>query len=485
MITTEVWNWLEEQRGLDGNLCERMGLRPTVHRELGAGVALAYRKNGENYADKFRPIGQKTFRWHPKDAQHSLYNSDCLLDETLSGHPVIITEGEFDCISVIQAGFPRCVSVPDGWSTKADEADGAKMKPILEAEELMRKAPCIIVAADADVTGEAFIRAIAALFEDQIVVKAVRWPEDCKDANDVLCKYDVGEIVRAINSARTIELSGGPITGFSDLPPQSERRILRLGFEPFDWGLAFEEGAMSVCTGVPGMGKSTFVRFCAHHLARNERIKIGALELENSALQMRNHLAWLNRGRAWEDMSPAEKTDLNTTLDQNWRVAHRAPNGDIEENILWLKSRIRALAIRERCKFIYVDPWNELEHIPARGESVADYLNYATKNIRQWAERYDTHVCVIAHPKKLQRGHGVPDGYDVADGAAWANKPSLGFTVHQVEGDDPHVKVKTWKVRDVQRYGFERGIIKLDFDTRTMAYRRRAQASQQPARSDD
>lgn len=476
MTGINAWEWLDHVRGLDGSLCDRMGLRPGNHKELGAGVVMAYRKNGAHWADKFRPFDNKTFRWHPTNVDHPLYNHDCLTDETLSDQPIVITEGEFDCLSVIMAGFPRAVSVPDGWSETADAADGAKMKPILAAEALIRKAPAIIVAADADPVGEAFTRAIAALFED-MPVRVATWPEGCKDANDVLRHWGIGDLVRCLNSARTVDPAGGRITGFSDLPPLSERRILRLGFEPFDWGIAFEEGALSVCTGIPGFGKSTFIRFCAHHVIRNENVRVGAMELENGIGQLRDHLARLNTGRPWADLDAAGQRNLNEALDRSWRIAHRAPQGDITENLEWLRQRIHALAVRDRCKMIYVDPWNELEHLPEPGENMTTYLNWATKSIRQWAERYDTHVCIIAHPKKLQRGHGIPDGYDIADSAAWANKPSLGFSVHQVDGDDPHVKIQTWKVRDQQRYRFGRGTIKLDFDPIAMCYRRRAAAS--------
>ncbi len=472
---SEVWTWLENVRGLDGGLCERMGLKPGSHKDHGTGVTFEYRRNGDAYARKFRPLDHKTFRWWPTDVEHGLYNQDALLDVTLSEQPVIITEGEFDCLSVIQAGFPRAISVPDGWVTSADGADSTKLKPLIAAEALIRAAPCIIVAGDADPTGEAFTRAIAALF-DPLPVRVAKWPEGCKDANDVLRQHGPAEIARALNSARMVDPPGGIITGFSDLPPLSERRILRTGIDPFDRGIAFEEGSMSVCTGIPGHGKSTFVRFCAHHLVRNERIRVGALEMENSVHQMRDHLARLNTGRPWLDLTPQERSGLNEGLDRYWRVAHRAPTGDITENLEWLRARLHALAVRDRCKFIYIDPWNELEHMPEPGESLTNYINFALKSIRQWAERYDAHVCVVAHPKKIPPGGGVPDGYDVADSAAWANKPSLGFTVHTVDGDDPHVKIKTWKVRDQQRYGFGRTTLKVEYDADMMVYRRRPNA---------
>ena len=473
-MRTEVWDWLESARGLDAGLCERMGLRAVTHRELGLSVAFSYRRNGEHFADKLRSLEKKSYRWQPTNVEHSLYNLDVLFDDTLVSQQLVITEGELDCLSVIQAGRPRCVSVPDGWSEKAAGADRAKMRPILAAEELIRKAPALIIAGDADPTGSAFIRALAALFEDMPVSVAI-WPDGCKDANDVLRQHGTGELARCLNAAKLIDPPGGAVTGFSDLPPISDRRILRLGSEPFDKALAFEEGAMSVCTGIPGFGKSTFLRFCAHHLIQHEGIRVGVLDLENSVVQMRDHLARLNTGKPWDHLTTREQRGLEKELDNHWRIAHRAPpSEDVLENLAWLRRRIHTLAVRDRCKFIIVDPWNELEHMPEPGETITAYINFATKSIRQWAERYDTHVCVVAHPKKLMRGHGIPDGYDVADSAAFANKPSLGFTVHQVEGDDPHTKIKTWKVRDIQRYGFGRGTIKLDFDHRQMVYRRRS-----------
>ena len=39
---------------------------------------------------------------------------------TLSNDPLIITEGELDALSAIQAGFPRAISVPDGAGSNLD-----------------------------------------------------------------------------------------------------------------------------------------------------------------------------------------------------------------------------------------------------------------------------------------------------------------------------------------------------------------------------
>ncbi|WP_305972607.1 MULTISPECIES: hypothetical protein, partial [unclassified Mameliella] len=66
----------------------------------------------------------------------------------------------------------------------------------------------------------------------------------------------------------------------------------------------------------------------------------------------------------------------------------------------------------------------------------------------------------------------TPTGYDIADSAAFFNKPSLGFTVHQEANEDGEefVRITTWKVRDSELYGFEKGEIRLCFYPERMGY---------------
>lgn len=136
---------------------------------------------------------------------------------------------------------------------------------------------------------------------------------------------------------------------------------------------------------------------------------------------------------------------------------------------------VRTLAVRDQCKIIVIDPWNELEHMPEPGESLTNYINFALQQIRQWAEQWDVHICVIAHPKKVDTFKGQPRaplGYDVADSAAFFNKPSLGFTVHQekTEAGAVYTQLYTWKVRDTQLYGLFKGVSDAIFDVDRMTY---------------
>ena len=67
----------------------------------------------------------------------------------------------------------------------------------------------------------------------------------------------------------------------------------------------------------------------------------------------------------------------------------------------------------------------------------------------------------------------APKGYDIADSAAWFNKPSLGWTIHNTDADDgaPETQLIVWKVKHRQTYGVAPGIRRLEFDERMMTYR--------------
>ena len=82
-----------------------------------------------------------------------------------------------------------------------------------------------------------------------------------------------------------------------------------------------------------------------------------------------------------------------------------------------------------------------------------------------------------------------PTGYEVADSAAFFNKPALGFSVHKDEEADTgeeYVTVTAWKVRETQLYGFNPGAVRLNFHEYGMTYTRRdndsfARKSETPA----
>jgi len=462
---TDPIRYLTEDRKLDAALLVAYGVKATDHPALGPAVALPYRRDGKPYAAKFRGVVEKS--WRSSDGiTRALFNEDCLRE---GDGPIIITEGEIDALSVIQAGYTRAVSLPDGWT----EA-GGKRQVLIDAEPLLRQSACVIVAGDNDDAGASLPKTVANILAGHDV-RFVTWPDGCKDANDVLVHLGEGELARCLTDAKRIDPAGGFITGMSDLPPMPNRRVLRVGMDPYDRALAFEVGTMSVGTGTPGAGKSTFTTFVAYHIAQHEQVRIGLLGFETHPYRTRDHLARLYARRPWDDLTGKHRDDFLAFADHHFRIVHRTFDGDEKHNLGWLRSMIYTLAVRDECKLIIVDPWNELEHLPEPGESMTSYINFALQQIRQWAQQFDTHICVIAHPRKMatEGKPRAPTGYDIADSAAFFNKPALGFSVHReedMESGEDWVLLTTWKVRETQLYGFETGNRRLTFHGKMMTY---------------
>jgi len=467
----DAMEWLRTVRGLKDELLLDMGVRAVHHRRLGDGLAFPYVRRGERYADKFRTV-DKQFA-STTGVSRGLYNEDALL--LGAALPVIITEGEIDALSCIQAGFDRSVAVPDGWTEKGNKTDA-----LVAAEKGLRDSPYVIVASDADDAGESLPRAVANILKGHDVRRAV-WPDGCKDANDVLMKHGSGELTRCLYAAQRIDPPGGLITGLSDLPPLSDRRVLRIRERPFEWAVALELGALSVWTGTPGSGKSTFLTWVASKVAQSENIRVGMLAFETHPHDIRDQLCLIRAGREYGALSEDFRAKLMSELDREFRLVHATPEGDMQQHLGWLESMVYTLAIRDQCKLIVIDPWNELEHLPNPGETMTSYVNYATKVIRQWAERLEVHIALVAHPRKMPTDFArPPTGYDIADSAAFFNKPSLGVTVYpRKETDkesgqtDDWVELHIWKVRKTRLYGFERGKVDVEFDRERMSYRPR------------
>lgn len=453
--------WLREVRKLDVDLLAEMGVRATTHERLGQVAAFPYRRDGKTYAAKFRAVAKKFMS--TAGVSRGLYNEDALSrDREL---PVVITEGEIDCLSVMQSGFLRAVSIPDGWTEH-----GNKIEALVAVSEALVASPFVVVAGDNDKTGESLPKAVANLLVGHDV-RYVTWPEGCKDANDVLMAHGEGVVAQCINAAKRVDPPGGTISGFSDMPPMSAQRILKVGTDPFDKVIALEVGEISICTGLPGNGKSTLAVWIADEVSISEKVRVGMVGFETHPYRIRDQLSRSHTHKAWRDLSADQKEALIADLDRRWRMVHSDPN--VDNHLGWLETMIRTLVVRDGCKLIVIDPWNELEHLPEPGEKMTDYIGFALKTIRRWAKALECHVMIVAHPAKMRTDGAkprAPTGYDIADSAAFFNKPGLGITIHP-DDEDNKVQVINWKTRDALSYGTQKGIARVEYAQAWGSYR--------------
>lgn len=469
MTTAEkATTWLEA-RGLDPELAAKMGWEAVARKDGSLWMKIPYIRDEKPVTTQYRRLDAKEFRF-ASGSEVELWNVDCLKDDTLAEYPLILAEGACDGLALLQCGFARTAAVP-GWSDKNFEPEN--YEPFKRNEAEIRKAQRIVVAQHADNAGAAMLRGVANFFEE-CDVRYVAWPKGCKDANDTLLAHGPEAVVQAVSGAKQVDPPGGLITGFTDLPPRPERKVWRLDYPEIDRLMAFRSREVSLLTGTPSAGKTTFITWVAHHLVRHNDIRVGLGLFETDPMEARRHLLRLNGCLDDAFYDPAKEARALAKLDRNYRLFHRIDDDkdDTIHGMKWLKQMVHKLAARDNCNLIVVDPWNELEHLLEPGENMATYANLALMRMRQWADRYDIHICLVAHPKKMEPGR-KPLGYDVADAAAFANKPGMGWTVH-LENDDSHgehVSLTCWKVRNRQETGCRPGMIRLAFDEHLMVYR--------------
>ncbi len=120
-INPAVIRWFES-RAISSETVHRMGIYSGMRdasgevalHPVGNVIAFPFLEGGRVVAEKYR-AAPKRF-WQRPNPRRTFYNSDILDDPALqqSTAALVIVEGELDCLSVLEAGYPFCVSVPNG-----------------------------------------------------------------------------------------------------------------------------------------------------------------------------------------------------------------------------------------------------------------------------------------------------------------------------------------------------------------------------------
>ncbi|KAJ7949951.1 Twinkle-like protein, chloroplastic/mitochondrial, partial [Quillaja saponaria] len=168
-------------------------------------IAFTYRRNGLLVGCKYRTM-EKRF-WQEKGTDKMLYGVDDINDAS----EVIIVEGEIDKLSLEEAGFRNCVSVPGGAPGKVSikelpskEKDTA-YQYLWNCKDYLDKVGCIILATDSDPPGQALAEELARRLGKERCWQ-VCWPKKdessyFKDANEVLKCMGPGALKKIVENA--------------------------------------------------------------------------------------------------------------------------------------------------------------------------------------------------------------------------------------------------------------------------------------------
>jgi twinkle protein len=466
-----------ENRGLDPKTSASYGLY--TGRSLAGGkvvpdrdgdvIVVPYFEGGVVVAEKYR-APNKWF-WQRPNGRRTFWNSDVLDDPALQDgtDALIITEGEPDALAAICCGYRFAVSVPDGapppGSPKAidpaDEATG-KFAFIWNNRDRLKRIKRFMLAVDNDEAGEHLRQGLLHRLSAARCA-FVEYPEGCKDLNDVLVRYGAEGVRDVLNGAKPFPVHG--IYRLLDYPPAAKLTTFSTGWNVIDPYLRLFPGEFMVVTGIPGMGKSTWL---LNLLVNLRRLHEWRSVLFSPEMPVVPHLRDLLRLIIGGDTDPdATINDAFVFLD----VDPTGRNDDADFNLGWIIDKAIDAVFRYDVRVLLIDPWNEVEHAKRRDESTTEYIARSIRELRRFAREYGVVIIVVAHPTKDVHEKGevrIPTLYDIDGSAAWFNKSDHGLCIHR---RDPYRNESSLLIQKVRfPYTGEKGEVCMSFDRVTRRY---------------
>jgi twinkle protein len=461
--------WLERERGISTEVASQCGC-VTVNGKL----AFEYRRNGVLQYRKVRIETEdgKSFMRDRKGAETCLFLEHVLQTDPDLSSPLVICEGEIDALSLVQAGVANVVSVPDGAQLEEigkgkivpedDKAfgwlwDENGLKPHLAQFER------IVLATDSDKKGKVLREELAVRFE-RWRCDYVTYPEGCKDANEVLVRHGGAALLKAIEEAKPIVPSR--LVSFGDIPERGTGEIFSSGFKGLDDGLKFGMVApeFMVITGEPGSGKSEFAAVLGANMANYSGLPGAILQFEDRSVRVRDTLT---RYAVTNVAGINNASDARVWVNRWFRTIEPEQNlnDNVDYDLAWLTATLREARVRHGCRWVIIDPWNELEHIWDRSQNEAAYTNDALRKLKRISRALQIILIVVAHPSKeggRQKDITEMDLYGISGSAAWANKADHGIIIHRPDKAKQDVYVKVAKSKDHMLMGTP-GIVRMQY----------------------
>lgn len=477
-LNQAVANWLETERKIPVEVAARCGV-VTINGK----PAFEYRKDGRLQYRKIRieeEDGGKSFRRDRKGVETCLFLEHLIQEDPDLSSPLVICEGELDACALVASGVANVVSVPDG--AQLDELGQGKIIPHEDKafgwlwndnglKPHLSQFERVVLVTDMDRKGRILREELAVRFE-RWKCDVVTLPQGCKDANEVLIKLGPAALYEAVKGARP--LVPNTLVPFGAIPNSGTGEIFTSGFKLLDDGLKFSfvPPELVVIAGAPGSGKSEFAVCLGANLAHYHQLPGAILQFEDRSQRVGETLIRYAISNV-QDIS--DRGEARDWVDKWFRTIEPEQNisDDVDYSMDWLKATLREARTRHGCRWVILDPWNELDHMWDRSMNEAQYVNDALRKLKRISRSLGIILMVVVHPSK-EGGRAKEiterDLYDIAGAAAWANKADHGFIIHRPDHAKSDVYVKLAKSKDHLIMGTP-GIVQMQYVPSAAKYR--------------
>ena len=412
-------------------------------------IGFPYYRNGALVAAKYRSFPEKDFTQDSGGA-HDFFGIDLIQKD----QPLIIVEGEIDCLSLMEMGYENVVSVPSGAPIKVADgkvlpSEDKKFAYVWNAREILDAVPYIILATDQDTAGQALAEELARRIGKE---KCRLAKFEKKDLNEVMLD-DPTKVGDLLTSAVPY-----PVSGISDAGSYYERlnelytkgtgKGYSTGYTSVDEIYTVAPAQLTVVTGYPSSGKSNFVDQIMVNLADKHDWKFAVCSFENQPEIHISRLMEIYTKRRFFDgkdrMSETDKEIAFKFVKEHFLFIDT--NGEEPSTLDSILERARIAVKRMGVRGLVIDPYNYIELPRSEGTETSAISDMLTR-VQKFCKAHDVHTWFVAHPSKITR-QGTeqprPDGMSIAGSMAWWAKTDCGLTVHR---KDHHVEIAVWKCR--------------------------------------
>ena len=331
--------------------------------------------------------------------------------------PLLICEGEPDCLSAIEAGFKNAVSVPLGSSN---------LHWIDENLEWLDQFESIIICADNDDAG--------VKMQKECVPRLGSWRTKVVDipaipiGNTGRVTKDLNEILYVCGKDKVLELildaKDSPVPSvadLSDVEPTEYEDVdgVTTGLKAIDDELMrLFFGTLTIVSGQPGSGKSSLLTQLACNSLDND---IGTW-LFSGELPNGVEKSWFNyifagprnitdaisrRGNPYKKISTTTLAEINKTYKGRWHIYRDDYDNTLDKLIASMTDTVRKYGAR--ClildNFMCIDTETSEEELRSQTDTI--------KKLIEFAKKYQVAVILVCHPRKMDTGTNVGI-YDIA-----------------------------------------------------------------------
>lgn len=325
--------------------------------------------------------------------------------------PLLICEGEPDCLSAIEAGFKNAVSVPLGSSN---------LHWIDENLEWLDQFESIIICADNDDAG--------VKMQKECVPRLGSWRTKVVDipaipiGNTGRVTKDLNEILYVCGKDKVLELildaKDSPVPSvadLSDVEPTEYEDVdgVTTGLKAIDDELMrLFFGTLTIVSGQPGSGKSSLLTQLACNSLDND---IGTW-LFSGELPNGVEKSWFNyifagprnitdaisrRGNPYKKISTTTLAEINKTYKGRWHIYRDDYDNTLDKLIASMTDTVRKYGAR--ClildNFMCIDTETSEEELRSQTDTI--------KKLIEFAKKYQVAVILVCHPRKMDAGTNV------------------------------------------------------------------------------